>query len=718
MTKKQIAFLIIFIPFFILIFLYVSGFVAQIMSGHDIYTESDGFEIFSPPSLDFWFSIKFVFSSGYGLKSSAILLILLIILIIYITASNKSSTTFRDNERNFEYSTQGTYGTSNYMSDDEMKKVLDSSTNPKKTEGTIVGIKDNKILSIPIESRMNKNVAVFGASGTMKSRAYSRNKIFQSVKAGESLIITDPKSELYESMSEYLKNEGYIVKVLNLVNPENSDGWDCLGEIGDSEYMAQVFTEVIIKNTTSGKPDHFWDNSEGNLLKALSLFVISTYNDEQKNIGEVYDLLAISDNKKLSILFDSLPMSNPAKAPFNIYNQAGDTVKGGVIIGLGTRLQVFQSSIIKEITKHNDIDLTLPGKRKCAYFCITSDQDSTFDFLSSLFLTFVFIKLVRCADSEGINGALPVKVHILADELANIGVITDLTKKISTVRSRGISISVIFQSIAQMQNRYPNNQWAEIIGNCDTQLFLGCTDDITAKFISDRTGEVTIGVASEGKQLNSFRLNNYTPEIRQTKSTGKRKLLTPDEVLRLPLDEALVILRGQKVLKVKKFDYTKHPESRKLVDCKATNYYPVWRKNRTQKADIRVSENITAPVNSNTKKSNSVNLTKEPIKKATKKKIKEQSNATDILNDYVAKNNQVKNAENNLPAIQNIQDNPVEDIENAQDSSVTLASPENISDADKFKDAFFQNDDADADIEGGDADVDIQFEKVDKENLI
>ena len=193
-------------------------------------------------------------------------------------------------------------------------------------------------------------------------------------------------------------------------------------------------------------------------------------------------------------------------------------------------------------------------------------------------MSFVFIKLVRYADKYGEEGKLPVPVHILADELANGGcTIADLTKKISTIRSRHLSISCIFQNLPQMQNRYPQNQWQEIIGNCDTQLFLGCTDEMTAEFISNRTGEVSVAVFSQAKQLHTWRVTDYTPEYRETHSIGKRKLMTPDEVLRLPLDQALIILRGQKVLKVGKYDYTLHPENKKLKSCRASEHIPAWR---------------------------------------------------------------------------------------------------------------------------------------------
>mgnify|MGYP000810659397 FL=1 len=501
-----------------------------------------------------------------------------------------------DHDRNLNYSTKGTYGTSGFMTPDEMMKVLELTGDVKKNKGTILGKLNGKAVCLPYQTRMNKNIAVYGASGSMKSRAFARNMIFQCVArgqegnnaSGESLIITDPKSELYESMSAYLENEGYVVKAFNLVNPENSDSWNCLGEINGQETMAQVFADVIIQNTGSGKGDHFWDNAEMNLLKALVLYVDQGFPPEARNIGQVYKLLTMSSEKELNSLFDLLPVSHPAKVPYCIYKQASDTVRSGVIIGLGARLQVFQNKLIRQITSYDEIDLTLPGKQKCAYFCITSDQDSTFDFLSSLFMTFIFIKLVRYADKYGEEGKLPVAVHILADELANTGAILELNKKISVIRSRNLSISCIFQNLPQMQNRYPYNQWQEIIGNCDTQLFLGCTDEVTATFISNRSGDVTVGVSSEAKQLNRWRVSDYTPEYRQTKSIGKRKLLTPDEILRLPLDTALVILRGQKVLKVEKYDYTLHPDAQKLTPRKASEHIPEWRKNgSSEETDYR-----------------------------------------------------------------------------------------------------------------------------------
>ena len=139
-------------------------------------------------------------------------------------------------------------------------------------------------------------------------------------------------------------------------------------------------------------------------------------------------------------------------------------------------------------------------------------------------------------------------------------------------------MSCVFQNLAGLQNRYPYNQWQEILGNSDIQLFLGCVDELTAKYISDRSGEVSINVTSKAKQLGTWRVSDYTPEYRETSGVGKRKLLTMDEVLRLPINKALVIIRGRKVLQVDKFDYTSHPEADKMVPCKASEHVPEWSK--------------------------------------------------------------------------------------------------------------------------------------------
>ena len=584
--RKRLIGILIALPPLLFGLFYGGGYIAQFIRNYNAWESAGGTPGTAAPQMPS-FSIRdcfgAVFTFPQGFFGVLICLGVLTLLVIMVMRMGYSETGEYDKDRNFIYSRKGTYGTSGFMSEEEAREIFTLTSSLKNQTGTIFGMLGGMFLCMPEESLLNKNVAVYGASGSMKTRAYCLNRILQAANGPkekmESLIICDPKSELYERTSSYLEKT-HIVKVFNLVSPENSDSWNCLAEIEGDELMAQRFCDVIIKNTGSERGDHFWDSSELNLLKALVLFVERGYPPERKNIGEVYKLLTHCTEKELNSMFDMLPPSHPAKAPFAIFRQASDTVRSGVIIGLGSRLQVFQNRAICNMTAFDEIDLELPGQQPCAYFLLTSDQDSTFDFLSSLFLSFVFIKLVRYADQKCPGGKLPVPVHVLGEELTACGVIPDLSRKISVIRSRNLSMSCVFQNLAGLQNRYPNNQWQEILGNSDVSLFLGCVDELTAQYISDRSGEVSVHVESKAKQLGTWRISNYTPEYRETTGVGKRKLLTMDEVLRLPIHKALIIIRGRKLLMVDKCDYTRHPGSKKLTPTKASAHIPQWQKRK------------------------------------------------------------------------------------------------------------------------------------------
>jgi len=625
--------LIIVAPLITAVVLYAGGYIAQFLKNYAVWQNGGGYpgDGTSPalPSLLPLDCIKAVFDFPYGIYGIGGCIVLIVGLVLFVMKLGWGDKGEYDKERNLIYSSKGTYGTAGFMSERKMSGVLDIAPDIRKHHGTILGQINGKTVCVPEKSMMNRNLAVYGASGSKKTRAFCINMVFQCAARGESLIITDPKAEIFEKCSEYLRNEGYTVKVFNLVSPKNSDSWNCLAEIEGQELMAQLFCDVIIKNTGSENGDHFWNTSEQNLLKALVLYVEQEYEPEGKNIGEVYKLLTLCSEKELNELFDSLFVGHPAKTPYSIFKQASETVRSGIIIGLGSRLQVFQNKLIRLITSRDEIDMELPGKQKCAYFCITSDQDSTFDFLSSLFISFMFIKLVRYADNHCPDRCLPVPVHLLGEELVNCGVIPDLSRKISVIRSRNISMSCVFQNLPGLQNRYPLNQWQEILGNCDIQLFLGCTDELTAKFISDRTGETSINVSSRAKQLGTWRISDYTPEYRETSGVGKRKLLTMDEVLRLPVNKALVIIRGQKVLQVDKFDYSSHPEAKKLISCKASEYVPKW---KPSEAAIEIDYSPLA------KKPNKQYATKKDMPKKPPKPSGESENKSNANNksEYVS----------------------------------------------------------------------------------
>lgn len=513
--------------------------------------------------------------SRAGVRCILLLVLLLGALAMGISLKGREGIAGEDRERNFSYSRQGTYGTAGFMQGKERKEVLAADPDVRQVRGTILGTdpESGAVLSLPEDSPLNRNFAICGSQGSMKSRAIARNMIIQCAKRGESMVLTDSKSELYEDTVAYLEEEGYQVRQYNLLQQECSDAWDCLGEI-EGGYI-DVFVDTIIRNTTD-KFDHFYDNVEMDLLKALCLYVYEEYPEGKRKLKEAYNLLVYNSIEKLDAIFENLPVEHPARGPYQLFAKA-EKVKGNAVLGLGTRLQIFQNRQIQTITSEKEIDLTLPGKQKCAYFCITSDQDSTYDMLATLFISFLFIKLVRFADMQP-DRRLPVPVLMILDEFPNIGVIKSFNRRLASARSRQIGIAMFFQNIPQLQNRYPDTEWEELLGGCDTSIFLGCNDLTTATYYSERSGDITVAVSSIRKSLQTMRVTDYVPEYAESSSVGKRKLLLPDELLRFPLSEGLVIIRGHQVLRVKKFDYTKNPESLKFQSRKAAEHVPEWRK--------------------------------------------------------------------------------------------------------------------------------------------
>lgn len=356
-----------------------------------------------------------------------------------------------------------------------VKKVLDFKAIDK-TTGTILGEKNGLVISLPEESPVNKNVAIFGAPGTGKSRGFSINHIIQCALRGESIIAADPKGELFHKTASYLRTKGFKVHVFDLVDPEYSDSWACLLEIisssKETERMVKTFCNAIIMNTGGKANGDFWDNAELNLLKALSLYVVLDENrsEAQRNIGTVYQMLVDNDETSLDALFD----------------------------------------------------LEQPVKEKTAIFVRLSDFEPKLDFLSSLFFSFLFIRCVRYADT---HGKCDVPVNFILDEFSCIGEIPNFVDTLSQIRSKGLSVSIIFQGIPQLQNRYPNGLWEELLRCCDVQLFLGCIDDTTAKYIS----ELSKGMAIDKKQY------------REITRTGN-KYLTPDDIIRFPSDECHIMI--------------------------------------------------------------------------------------------------------------------------------------------------------------------------------
>ena len=271
--------------------LYLGGLLGQLFTNYNTWLTAGGMmgkvQMQSPD----WNPLSCFASAftGNGLKALLLIVGVGAVIFIYIKVHDKFSGTSYD-ERGFTKNKHGTYGTADWMSEKEMKSVLEVST-PEKATGMILGERKGQLICLPEDTRLNRHTAVFGASGTMKSRAVVRNALFSAIRRGESILISDPKSEMYNETSELFRKNGYEVKVLNLVDPLHSDSWNCMSDLGEDTLMAQVLTNVIIGNTSSGKGDHFWDNGEANLLKGGLVYAdaITTVSPQYaKEIQEVH----------------------------------------------------------------------------------------------------------------------------------------------------------------------------------------------------------------------------------------------------------------------------------------------------------------------------------------------------------------------------------------------------------------------------------------------
>ena len=448
----------------------------------------------------------------------------------------------------------------------------------------------------------------------------------------QSMIIVDPKAELFEQYSEHLRSNGYVVRAFNLLDMENSDGWNCIGETEGDVDMVQSVAEIIIRNTSEdGDKADFWDKAEQNLLIALILYVQSMRDPitnellplHERSLGAIYKILSSESAKSLDAKFQKLPLDHPARGPYGIFKQAASNLWGNVFIGLGSRMNVFQNKLVDKITKYHDIDLELPGKQPCAYFCIISAQDTAYEFLSSLFFSMLFKKLSDYARKYGDErGRLPIEVNFIMDEFCNVGKLLDFKKTISVVRGYGINCQIIVQSIAQLSDRYPVKEWEEIVGNCDTQLVLGCNDMMTSEYISKRCGAVTIQLTnSMAPQTPLF--SPITREVtgyRQTKTNNTRPLMYPEEILQMDNKQCLVLIRGQKPLKGLKIIPDELSSYKDLKYTRVSEYIPKWREldeELEKEVHHDINEQIAFDVESESEKED---FTPEPPRERTPRK--------------------------------------------------------------------------------------------------
>ena len=417
-------------------------------------------------------------------------------------------------------------------------------------------------------------------SGSGKSASYSIPNAHQMLG---SYIFTDPKGELYDKTAGFLKANGYEIKVLNLVRPQYSDGYNPLMHI-NSEIDVDVIANTIVKGQKSeSTSDPYWDDMAEMLLKALIYYLMAIRPEEEQNLASCAELVRAANNNGgsnlLTDLISQLPYDHPARMYYKSIEIAPDKTYSSILSSLQSKLGKFDSKEIAELTSTDTINFEEIGKKKTAVYVISSDTHTAYDFLLTIFFSQMIQQLYDHADQNG--GALAVPTYFILDEFANIGKIPDFDKKISTSRSRKISFSVILQNIDQLEAVYEKS-YETIMGNCDTHLFLGSNSFKTLEYFSKALGEKTIG--RDSISINRDRQNWKTGKS-VSDNVMARALMTPDELRRMDMDDCIIFVKGVRPVKTKKFYYFKYSSIvRKLKEAEISHNdigeidRGVWRK--------------------------------------------------------------------------------------------------------------------------------------------
>lgn len=422
--------------------------------------------------------------------------------------------------------------------------------------------------------RRNLNTLVCGGSGAGKTRFFAKPNLCQ---ANSSYVVLDPKGELLRDTGNLLSAKGYDIKVLDLINMEKSHCYNPFVYLRSDNDIQRLVTNLF-KNTTpkgSQSQDPFWDQAATMLLLALIFYLHYEAPPEEQNFPMVMEMIRAGEVREddetyksaLDILFERLEMRNPEHIALKYYRSyhsgSGKTLKS-IQITLISRLEKFNLESLASITQNDELELWSIGEKKTAVFAIIPDNDSSFSFLVGMLYTQLFQQLYYQADVIH-GGRLPVHVHFLMDEFANVALPDEFDKLLSTMRSREISVSIIIQNLAQLKALF-EKQWESIVGNCDEFLYLGGNEQSTHEYVSKLLGKETIDTNSYGQSKG--RNGSYSTNWQ----LAGRELMTPDEVRMLDNRYALLFIRGERPVEDLKFDILKHPNIALTTDGGAEPY--------------------------------------------------------------------------------------------------------------------------------------------------
>ena len=416
--------------------------------------------------------------------------------------------------------------------------------------------------------RRNLNVLVCGGSGAGKTRFYCKPNIMQ---ANTSFVVLDPKGEIIRDTGGLLEKKGYEVRVLDLINMEKSHCYNPFRYITSDNDVQKLVTNLFKSTTPKGSQssDPFGDTAASMLLLALIFYLKYEAPEEEQNFPMVMEMLRAGDVSEedesyyspLDSLFYDLEIRQPdhiAVKYYKAYHSGSAKTLKSIQITLAARLEKFNLESVAMLTATDELDLSSMGEKKVALFALIPDNDTSFNFLVSILYTQLFQQLFYLADHK-YGGSLPVHCHFIMDEFANVSLPDDFDKILSVMRSRGVSVSIILQNLAQLKALF-EKQWESIVGNCDEFLYLGGNEQSTHKYVSELLGKETIDTNTYGKS--SGRSGNYSTNYQ----ISGRELMTPDEVRMLDNRYALLFVRGERPVMDFKYDILKHPNVKLTAD--------------------------------------------------------------------------------------------------------------------------------------------------------
>ena len=421
----------------------------------------------------------------------------------------------------------------------------------------------------------NTNILIVGGSGAGKTRTYGVPNVLE---CACSMIITDPKAEILRKTGNLLKQKGYEVIIFDLINPTTSFCYNPFVYVQDDKDVLSLISNLI-QNTTpshSQSSDPFWEKSETALLQALMLYLLHEAPPEEQNFSMVMEMIAAAEvhedddnyQSPLDILFERLEMREPdsiACKQYRIFKQAAGKTAKSILVSVGVRLATFNLPSIAKLTMTDELHLHELGERKIALFCCIPDSDKSLNYLVGMIYTQLIQTLYRQADRVH-KGRLPVPVHCLMDEYANISLPKDtFLSALATMRSRAIFCSIIVQNMAQLKAMYKDD-WESLVGLCDEFLYLGGTEKETHKYVSELLGKETISTTSYNQSKG--RSGSYSINHQQS----GRDLMTPDEVRLLDNSKCILFIRGERPVIDLKYNLLKHPNIRYTEDGGAAPY--------------------------------------------------------------------------------------------------------------------------------------------------